>query len=73
MSGGWIRNTAILYEPKEAKSDIVNALDHNCSFCALHGNQGLITELTFISTVVHDCGPPHIQKSQKINEHKLLI
>ena len=37
MLGGWIRNTAIVYEPKELKSDIVNAMDHNCSFHALHG------------------------------------
>ena len=50
MLGGWIRNTAIVYEPKELKSDIVNAMDHNCSFHALQEHEDQQTNLRFYSS-----------------------
>ena len=58
MSGVWIRNTVIVYEPKEPKQrDIANAIDHNCSFCVLHGNRGSINlcfySITWLWTTTH--------------------
>ena len=62
--GGGIRNTAIIYESKEPKSNGASAIDHRVIVILCATQELWINKLTFVSTVVHDCEPPHIQKSQ---------
>ena len=70
MSGGWIRSTAIIYEPKEPHSDTAIAIDHNHSFRALQ--EPRFNKLTFVnSTVAQDCEPLHIRKSDTVSTSDL--